>query len=337
MLPLLASPPPLGMAASFLLLCVARSSAAPALLGAALTRQSSLLQTILADASATLVAVSAESVTASSSDEGAIVAALVQMLSHPAVSVRALQCGVLLLRALHVSPKSLPIAPYTAAAAPLAALLAASPAAALESFERGLSSYRQLNFARLANEPALLLLPPRPGADEVADEAVHRFLALRDLWTGQRDVLLPLSPAAVPLLAPGAVTTIPATHVWTNGRHVLAVHETHIELLETSLDDDDELVGVESKASGLPRTARAIASMPVQRTDVQFVHENNSSSHSLPSCTLRFAAPDFPPQEMVLLTPELAAQARETIVAKRNAVIDSKIRQLSVLFSDVPE
>jgi hypothetical protein len=344
LLPLL-SIPALSLPASFLLLCIARSrferkakrignvslplqhlfiSAAPALLGASLARQSSLLQAILSDSTSSIAA----GVPVPSPDDSGLSAALVALLAQPAVNIRALQCVVLLLRALQVPVKTLPVDAYRAAAAPLAAALSSSPVATLEAFERGMSTYRQLNFAKLANEPALFLLPPR----EEPDEAVQRFLALRDLWTGQRETLLPLQPAAVPLLAPGAVATIPASvQTWNNGRIVLAVHETHLALLETSLDED-------SQQLALPPTAKTIASMPVQHVHVQFVQRDNTCSQSLPSGILRLSLPDNTvSQDVVLPSAEMAAQAQAAIIARRNDVVDSKIRQLAALFADVPE
>jgi hypothetical protein len=207
--PLLAllSAPGCATPAVFLLLCLARSSAAPTLLGASLARQSSLLQAILApDAAAATAAAPAPAPPAPEQD-GAIMAGLLGVLSLP-VPLWALQCTALLLRALlgaaPLAADSPAASGYAAAAAQLRTQLVASPGAALASFERGLGSYRQLNVARLAQEAARLLLPP----PRDPDETVHRFLVLRDLLTGQRETLLPLQPASVPLAAPGARVSV---------------------------------------------------------------------------------------------------------------------------------
>lgn len=111
-LPPLLAQPVLALPAAFLLLCVARSAAAPALLGAALTRQSSLLQAILAEpggpTAAAAVAASGPEGEQGEQSEGLVAEALLKMLALPDAPVLAVQCAVLLLRALQIAPKTLP-------------------------------------------------------------------------------------------------------------------------------------------------------------------------------------------------------------------------------------
>ncbi len=332
------------MPAVFLLLCLARSSAAPALLGASLARQSSLLQAILSpDAS-----VSVSSAVPAGEQDNALVAGLLGVLSMH-VPVRALQCTVLLLRAVQGASSSLgrdspAHLAYVLAGAPLRAQLAASPAAALETFERGLASYRQINFGKLAQEPESLLLPSSPHADE----AVHRFLVLRDLLTGQREALLPLQPASVPLSAAGSRVSVAlgsgGVLLWreVGGKRVLAVHATHLCVMEgcSSAEEEEEAAGA---AAALPpaMSAVAVASMALQHVDVKYVREDGSWSHSLPSASLKLDDGELGAGgrgggavTLTLASVELAQEARAAMLSRRNAIVDGKLRQLSELLHD---
>jgi hypothetical protein len=143
------------------------------------------------------------------------------------------------------------------------------------------------------------------------------------------------------------------------GRRVLAVHATHLCVLDAGAPGAEEEEAPEG-AAGLPPslTAPALLSLALQHAEVLFAQPDGSFSHSLPTPLLRLSELPEPPSEgpqapapgppgpkavaageagcvtLALGSAEAAAEAQAAVLSRRNGIVDSKLRQLAVLLDD---